>query len=58
MGLREDDPVYYKVKLNELINQALENGLTITGKHLENGVIIAFEASNGDTCSVELTGEI
>lgn len=57
MDLREDDPIYYKVKLNKLINQALENGLTITGKHLDNGMIIAFEASNGDVCGVELTEE-
>lgn len=58
MGLRKDDPVYYKVKLNELINQALDNGLTITGKHLSNGVMIYFEADNGEMAGVKLTGEI
>lgn len=58
MGLRKDDPVYYKVKLSELINQALDNGLTITGKHLSNGVMICFEADNGEMAGVRLTGEI
>ncbi|WP_291566758.1 MULTISPECIES: hypothetical protein [unclassified Clostridium] len=27
--LRQDDPVYYKVKLQELFNQAQRNGLEI-----------------------------
>lgn len=58
MGLREDDPAYYKVKLGELINKALDNGLTITGKNLINGVEISFEANNGDRCSVRLTEQI
>ncbi|MBY6802814.1 hypothetical protein HYH33_04900 [Clostridium botulinum] len=58
MGLRKDDPVYYKVKLSELINKALDNGLTITGKHLSNGVMICFESDNGEMAGVKLTGEI
>ena len=28
-ALRKDDPVYYKVAINKLINQAKENGLEI-----------------------------
>lgn len=33
MGLRKDDPVYYKKKLTDLLKQAKENGLIIMESH-------------------------
>jgi hypothetical protein len=53
--LRKDDPVYYKVKLNNLINQALSEGLEVKGKVLSNGIQISFEADNGDIAGVKMT---
>ena len=29
MGLREDDPVFYKVKMQQLLNKARKNGLVV-----------------------------
>lgn len=29
MGLREDDPVYYKVQMQKLLNKARKNGLVV-----------------------------
>lgn len=29
MGLREDDPVYYKVQMQKLLNKARKNGLEV-----------------------------
>lgn len=29
MGLREDDPVYYRVQLQNLLNKASKNGLKV-----------------------------
>ena len=29
MGLREDDPVYYKVQMQKLLNKARKNGLKV-----------------------------
>lgn len=55
MGLRKDDPVYYKVKVNELIKQALNEGLSVQCQYLEDGVRISFVANNGDIAGVELT---
>ncbi|MBW6408999.1 hypothetical protein [Clostridium weizhouense] len=54
MGLRKDDPVYYKLKMNKLIQDALNNGLKVGAKHLENGVSVYFEATNGDICGINL----
>ncbi len=52
--LRKDDPVYYKVMLNDLFKQALNEGLTVQAQHLKNGVKIYFKASNGDISGVNL----
>ena len=46
---REDDPIYYKVKLGELINCADENGLRIEVSDDETGTSIWFHQ--------DLTGE-
>ncbi len=40
MGLRKDDPIYYKKKINELIQQAKENNIEIT----LNNNILSFAA--------------
>lgn len=54
MGLRKDDPVYYKQKLNDLFKQAWSKGLTVQVKHIKDGVRISFIADNGDIAGVEL----
>lgn len=54
MGLRKDDPVYYKSKLNDLIKKAVSNGLAIKCQHLKDGVGVYFVASNGDVAGVNL----
>lgn len=54
MSLRKDDPVYYKVKLNELIKQALNEGLSVQCQHTNDGVRISFVADNGDVAGIEL----
>ncbi|HCL4437600.1 hypothetical protein AL714_09460 [Clostridium botulinum] len=56
MTLRKDDPVYYKVKLNELVKQALNEGLSVQCQHTKDGVRISFVADNGDIAGVELIG--
>lgn len=53
--LRKDDPVYYKVKLNELIKQALSEGLSVQCQHLKDGVRVSFASNNGEVAGVELT---
>lgn len=40
MNLRKDDPIYYKKKINELIQQAKENNIEIT----LNNNILSFAA--------------
>jgi hypothetical protein len=55
MGLRKDDPIYYKVKFNELFQQALKEGLQIQCQHTYEGVRISFVADNGDVAGVELS---
>lgn len=55
MALRKDDPIYYKKKIGDLIEQALSEGLKISGKAANNGVSIYFEADNGDVAGVHLT---
>ncbi|KGN00841.1 hypothetical protein IRP63_16325 [Clostridium phage CWou-2020a] len=54
MGLRKDDPVYYKLKLRELIEQAKNEGLRIQSKYIESGARINFIAKNGDVAGVDL----
>lgn len=54
--LSKNDPVYYKVEINKLIDQARKNGLEIDygicGKHYGTDVIkIHFTADNGDVAS-------
>lgn len=55
MALRKDDPVYYKVKLNELIKQALSEGLSVQCQYTQKGVRISFVNDIGEVAGVELT---
>lgn len=54
MPLRKDDPVYYKAKLNELIKQALSEGLSVQCQHTQKGVRISFVNDIGEVAGVEL----
>jgi hypothetical protein len=56
MALRKNDPVYYKVKLSELIKCALSEGLSVQCHHLNDGVRISFVADNGDVSGIDLRG--
>ncbi|MFT8313192.1 MAG: hypothetical protein ABF633_02935 [Clostridium sp.] len=58
MALRTDDPVYYKIKLSDLIKQALNKGLKVECQHLKDGVMVSFVADNGDIASVSLTENV
>lgn len=49
MALSKDDPVYYKVKLRELLKQASDNGVKVS---LEDNRV-AFSA-NFECASVEI----
>lgn len=40
--LRKDDPVYYKVKLQELLKQAIDNGLEIGLEMNKTSFIMSF----------------
>jgi hypothetical protein len=52
--LRKDDPVYYKVKLAELMQQAIDNGIeVIVDKALEKQVTISFKYGT-ECASVQL----
>lgn len=53
--LRKDDPIYYKEKINNLMKQALDEGLKVEVQVLEDGVKVHFKASNGDIAGVILT---
>lgn len=55
MELRKDDPVYYKKKISELIKQAMQEGLKVNVKILENGIKVYFKADNGDVAGVDLS---
>jgi len=54
MKLRKDDPLYYKLKINELLRQAQNEGLAIGCEETNGKVRISFTACNGDCCSVNL----
>lgn len=46
MDIRKDDPVYYKLKLNKLIQQAEDEGLMVLAKdiNLGEGISIQFKS--------------
>lgn len=53
--LTKDDPLYYKTRLNKLINQARNNGLELSISYNSiSDIRINFEADNGDIASVHL----
>lgn len=51
MALRPDDPVYYKVKLNQLFQKALDNGITVLVKE---GFVAFADKTTGEMASVAL----
>ena len=52
--LRKDDPVYYKVKINQLIKQAKENGLLVCFDSKNN--CLSFKCNeNNEQASVNLS---
>jgi len=57
MKFSKDDPIYYKVKLKELIQQALDQGLKVYGEDLGNSVQAYFVANNGNTAGVSFVKE-
>lgn len=48
MRLTKDDPVYYKLKVNTLIQEAFQNGLKIEAKIYDDRIGLLFKADNGD----------
>ena len=52
--LRKDDPVYYKVKMQELIQSAKDNGVKITIGRNRCGTYIYFCAGNGEVAGVTI----
>ncbi len=55
MRFRKDDPMYYRDKIKKILEQALEEGLKVEVKHLNNGAQLLFKADNGDVVGVDLT---
>lgn len=54
MKLRKDDPVYYKSKIYELIDQAQIEGLEVSINMIqESHFALRFNADNGDCAEVE-----
>lgn len=58
MGLREDDPVYYKVQMQKLLNKARKNGLVVDYSFYdgpkERGAKILFRDPASDDCGSNL----
>lgn len=55
MGLREDDPVFYKVQMQKLLNKARKNGLvvdySIYDGPKERSAKILFKDPTSDECA-------
>lgn len=51
MALRPDDPVYYKVKLTQLLQKAVDNGITVLAKE---GFIAFADKTTGEMASVDV----
>jgi len=51
--LQKDDPVYYKVKIKELIVQALNNGIDVYSSFPTHEELV-FKDKNGDIASINL----
>lgn len=48
MELRNDDPIYYRNKILNLLNQAFDKGLELNIYLINDGVKMQFKADNGD----------
>lgn len=55
MGLREDDPVYYKVHMQKLLNKARKNGLKVDASVYdgpkERSVKVLFKDPASEECA-------
>lgn len=55
MGLREDDPVYYKVQMQKLLNKARKNGLKVDASVYdgpkERSVKVLFKDPASEECA-------
>lgn len=51
--LQKNDPVYYKVKIKELIKQALENNIQVYS-NFSNHEELVFQDENGDKASINV----
>lgn len=54
LELRKDDPIYYRNKIRDLIQQAFNEGLALD-IHVDNESIgLVFKADNGDKARVNI----
>ena len=54
MGLRKDDPVYYKVMLQRLLKQAKNNNLELSLGNRNDKSTLYFTADTGESAGVVL----
>lgn len=54
MTLRKDDPVYYKKKITELIEQAKNQGLEVSLESVNNVYLLFKDVISGDIGSINL----
>lgn len=52
MNLQKNDPIYYKIKLNELIKQAEDEGLLVLAKDIDSGCGIQIQFKSKITCEM------
>lgn len=58
MGLREDDPVYYKVQMQKLLNKARKNGLKVDASVYDGPKERSVKALFKDPASEECAGAV
>lgn len=56
MGLREDDPVYYKVQMQKLLDKARKNGLKVDYALQDNAREVHLRVLFKDPASKECAG--
>lgn len=59
MGLREDDPVFYKVKMQQLLDKARKNGVKVDFSLYdgpkERTLKVLFKAPEGDCAGATIS---
>ena len=58
MGLREDDPVYYKVQMQKLLNKARKNGLKVDASVYDGPKERSMKVLFKDPASEECAGAV